>query len=733
MTGRVLITGAQGYVGRHLVAEWLEGEGDVEIVGVGRSPRSDASYTHHVHRGRARLLAPLTDDLRRAARDPRYRYVSLDLHDRPALTRLIQEVRPDVVVNLAAALRDEDPDRLFQTNVGAVVALIEAIAGAGVAAPRLVLGSSGGIYGRPLDGARPIPEDAPCNPVDVHSVSKLAGEQVARILTARHGIPAVWARIFNPVGPGQDERHLCGMLAAQAVAVAAGALPPTIEVGPLNTTRDFVDGRDVAAALRILAARGCPGEAYNIGSGEEHPTARVFREVLRLAGIDDRVAIVARAGRPADIPRHYADIAKLRALGYAPRHSLESSLDALVRYYRETVAAAAEVAELRFSTTPPGDEPEPREEVLEVRATQSHAYPVQIASGLLDRLPARLQAMFAEASMVVLTDQTVHGLYGERFVGALRSRGVAASEVVVPDGEASKSLQRCEEVIAALHERRFDRRAVLVNLGGGTITDLGGFVASAYLRGVAYVNVPTTLLAQHDSAIGAKVAVNTPWAKNFVGAFHHPRAVFCDPAVLSTLAPRDVAAGVAEAGKVALCGDAALFELLERSVDAVMGARDTRVLAEVVRRAAARKIALLAPDPYEVDLRRVLNLGHTFGHALETEMAYVGLLHGEAVAFGIAVAATVAHAREVLPTVDAERILALLAAYGLPPPVPRARLRAACQRMEEIRLVRGRVLNFVLPVRVGVVTIVPEVSDAEILAALDRLAAHPTLRRCVAD
>jgi 3-dehydroquinate synthase len=242
------------------------------------------------------------------------------------------------------------------------------------------------------------------------------------------------------------------------------------------------------------------------------------------------------------------------------------------------------------------------------------------------------------------------------------------------------------------------------------------------MRGVDYVNVPTTLLAQHDSAIGGKVAVNTPWAKNFLGAFYHPRAVYCDPAVLATLPARDLASGVAEAIKVALCGEPALFRLLEVQSTAIRG-RDAAVLTEVVRRAAARKIAILARDPYEIDLRRVLNLGHTFGHALEAELAYDDLLHGEAVAVGIAVATLVAAERGVCPRADARRILALLAAYDLPPRVPHERMLSALQRLDDIRLVRANQLNFVLPEGTHQVRVEPEIGDDELRRALGRLAA----------
>lgn len=726
MKTRVFITGAQGFCGRYLIADWLAHDPELEVVGVGRSRREDAVFTHEVHWGHRAVAAPLPDALARAARDPRYRYVPLDLHDRPTLTRLLQEFHPTHVVHLAAALRDEPVARLFDANVDALVDLLEALVGANVDVRRVVLASSGSVYGNPAERHLPIPEDAPCDPVDLHAVSKLAGEQVSRIVAKQRGLPVVWARIFNPAGPGQDERHLCGRLAQQATAIAAGVIPPTLEVGALTATRDFVDVRDVARGLRMLALTpsGVDGGAYNVGSGREDRTEQVLTDVLRFAGIERSVRLVQLPPRPMDIPRHFADVTRLRALGYDARYTLSDSLRDVVDYYAGPVRAAAEGAD-RIASRVGADAP------LHVSAPAQHCYDVVIEPGLFERIPARLAAMFPGARVAVLTDETVRGLYGERLVSSLGAAGVAVGAVVVPDGERSKSLDAFWTVIEGLRAQGVDRRAVLVALGGGMVTDLGGFVASAYLRGIAYVNVPTTLLAQHDSAIGGKVAINARWAKNFVGAFHHPRAVFTDPALLRTLGDRDISAGVAESVKVALLGEPALFDALEAHAEDILVRRDLGALTEVVRRATSAKIAMLAPDPYESDLRRGLNLGHTYGHPLETEMEYVGLLHGEAVAFGIAVSVCVALHRREIATADAERIFALLRAYRLPPPIPRERLGRACARMDEVRLVRGRSLNFVLPTRVGGFRIVPELGDDEVPRAIEALAAHPRMGVCV--
>ena len=712
---RLLVTGGQGFVGRNVVAEWLRRHRDGRVLAIGRSPRNDRTFPHRVHHAGRPVPAPVPRALQ-AALDERYEYVSVDLTDTPALTRIVSTFAPDYVMHLAAALRDEPLERLLAVNVHGVASLLSAICGSGVTPRSIVLGSSGAVYGLP--SRLPLAEDAPCAPADPYGVSKHAGEAIGRILAAQHGLPVTIARIFNPVGPGQDERHLTSALAMQAVEVAAGRRA-RIEVGPLDTTRDFIDVRDAAAALALVAEKGEPGGTYNIASGVERVVADVLTEALAAGKLGD-VAIDRRPGRPADIARHFADVARLERLGFRATHGLGDSMDAVVAYYRDEVAAGDGEAT---------DDDEP----LVVTAAITHSYPVEVGPGLLDRVPARLATMFPGSHLVMLTDPRVHELYGKRLLDGLRGVDRDATALFIGEGEPAKALDSHHRLIGELHRAHFDRRAVLVNVGGGVVLDTGGFVAASYMRGVAYVNVPTTLLAQHDAAVGGKVAVNTSFAKNFVGAFHHPRAVFSDPSTLTTLDDRHIAAGIAEAIKVAICGDEELFCLLESDVDAICRWRDARVLGEVVRRATRKKIELLAPDPYENDLRRALNLGHSFGHPLETELEYTGLLHGEAVGFGLAVAVEVSRARGVCPDAAAERILKLLVAYGLPPKVPRSRLQAACARMAEIRLVRGRALHFVLPAGVARVEIVPNVTDDEIPRAIDALAWHPLLSSAVVE
>ena len=216
MSARILVTGAQGFLGRYLVAHLLRADPSSEVLGLGRSPRLEDSFTHSLQWGASRLKAPLPDELRDAFQSPHYHYVSLDLTRQPELTGLLTDFRPHRIFHLASGLRDAPPDHLFRTNVEGIISLVEAIREAGIEPPTLILGSTGFLYGAVETDRLPIHEGTPCAPIDLYGVSKLAAENASRILVRRYDLPALWARIFNLVGPGQEERHVCGRLSSQA-------------------------------------------------------------------------------------------------------------------------------------------------------------------------------------------------------------------------------------------------------------------------------------------------------------------------------------------------------------------------------------------------------------------------------------------------------------------------------------------------------------------------------------
>ena len=725
---RVLVTGAQGFIGRATVLEWLRTDPTSVVWGLGRSSGNLERFTHEVTWRSRRWRAPLDPASRAALADERYRYFRADLADGARLSGLLRELKPDIIVHLAAALRDQPPTELVEVNVGGVASLLEAVVVSGIDSPRIVIGSSGSVYGVVVGRGLPLEETMPCAPIDPYSATKRASEDLSLIMADQHGLDLMVARIFNPVGPGQDERHLCGWLGRQIASIAAGHEPPEVAVGPLHTTRDYIDVRDTASALLRIAVDGASLATYNVATGIETGGDEVLDRLVTLAGVSLRVSKRPLSPRRADMDRHVADISRLSALGWAADRSLDDSLHDVLNYYRHEVEA---LARPRRANPVESRAVGSADANLALSTVLRHSYDIEVSTGVLRRLPSLLGARFPGARLVVLTDDRVAGLYGIELVDQLRSvSSMTADLVVVPEGEASKTLTSYQRVARRLHELRFDRRSVLVNLGGGMITDLGGFVAATYLRGVAYVNVPTTLLSQHDSAIGGKVAVNAPWAKNFMGAFHQPHAVYCDPDTLLTLSDRDLTSGVAEAIKVALCGAPGLFEFLEQRVDAIMS-RDVAALEELVRRCVEHKIALLEPDPYEVDLRRALNLGHTFGHALEVELDYEDIQHGQAVAFGIAIATLIAVETGRCDPCDADRVLGLIARYQVLPEVEHSRLHAAGKAIDEVRLVRGGSVHYVVPTGLRSVEILAEIETELVTRAVDSLAAHPLLGRSV--
>jgi 3-dehydroquinate synthase len=357
---------------------------------------------------------------------------------------------------------------------------------------------------------------------------------------------------------------------------------------------------------------------------------------------------------------------------------------------------------------------------LSGRAARADSYEIHVVRAVED-VAVHIAELAAGGSITVIADETVEALYGGIVLRGLREAGGDPLVHTVAEGERSKSLESAVRLWDELARSRLARRDLVVNLGGGVIADLGGWVASGYMRGVPYVNVPTTLLAQVDGALGGKVAVNHPLAKNLLGAFQQPAGVISAIAFLDTISDRHLRAGLAEAIKKAIIASPAYFELIDRTLDALL-ARDHTALEALVRGAAAIKCTLVERDPYEEDLRRPLNFGHTIGHPLETVTGYGPLLHGEAVALGMVVESRIAAARGLLEPRLLDRIVALLRHTGLPTTAHElaapVRARAVLDAMEKVRLIRAGSLRYVLPVRLGETEIADDVSEPEVLDAL---------------
>lgn len=308
------------------------------------------------------------------------------------------------------------------------------------------------------------------------------------------------------------------------------------------------------------------------------------------------------------------------------------------------------------------------------------AYPIYIGSGLLGRLDL-FQAAICGKQVLVVTNETIAVLYLDRVRSLLRASGLRVDEVILPDGEAYKTLETVDRIFDALLAGRHGRRTTLVALGGGVVGDMTGFAAACYQRGVDFIQVPTTLLAQVDSSVGGKTGVNHSRGKNMIGAFHQPKAVIVDVDTIATLPLRELRAGLAEVIKYGLICDRPFFDWLESSVDGVL-ARDVDTLVEVIERSCANKARVVAADEREEGVRATLNFGHTFGHAIETGFGYGVWLHGEAVAAGMVMAMDLSVRLGWLQDAERMRGEALIARVGLPTRPPEMHLHTFLSHMQ---------------------------------------------------
>jgi 3-dehydroquinate synthase len=299
-------------------------------------------------------------------------------------------------------------------------------------------------------------------------------------------------------------------------------------------------------------------------------------------------------------------------------------------------------------------------------ALGSRAYDILIGPGLLAGAGARIAPLARGGKAAIVTDETVDALHGAALRDSLSAAGLAATSIVVPAGEGSKSWGQLQRVCDALLEARIERGDLVIAFGGGVVGDLAGFAAAILLRGVRFVQIPTTLLAQVDSSVGGKTGINAEKGKNLIGAFHQPALVLADTALLDTLSAREFRAGYAEVVKYGLIDDAAFFDWCEANRARLFAGGPER--DQAVARSCAAKAAIVARDETETGDRALLNLGHTFGHALERHVAYDGarLIHGEGVAIGMALAFRFSAKLGLCPSEDAARIAAHLTAAGLP-------------------------------------------------------------------
>ncbi len=335
---------------------------------------------------------------------------------------------------------------------------------------------------------------------------------------------------------------------------------------------------------------------------------------------------------------------------------------------------------------------------LEKRVDES--YPIYIKRGILDEAGRILKGVAPSERCAVVTNPTVGSLYCERFVKALEKEGFTVLVVEVPDGEEYKNLDTVATIYDRLLSERLERDSLIVALGGGVVGDIAGFVAATFLRGVAYVQVPTTLLAQVDSSVGGKTGVNHPKGKNLIGAFYQPRAVLIDPDVLKTLDERELRAGLAEVVKYGVIWDEAFFGFLEENREGLL-ALDEPII-EAIKRSCAIKAEVVSRDEKEAGLRSILNFGHTFGHAIEALTGYSRYRHGEAVSIGMVMAAGLSCYMGLTDATTQKRIEALLSSLGLPVTMPEGlNVESIIDTIRLDKKVKRGKIRFVLTERIG--------------------------------
>ena len=348
--------------------------------------------------------------------------------------------------------------------------------------------------------------------------------------------------------------------------------------------------------------------------------------------------------------------------------------------------------------------------------TPSARYDVFTGSGLLDTLAPRIEKAAGRLPrrVFVITSPEIWALWSERFLGSFSEAPVT---LFLPPGESHKTMASVERLTREMARAGGDRGSLLIAFGGGIVGDVGGFVAGIYMRGIPYIQVPTTFLSQVDSSVGGKVGVNLPEGKNLVGNFHHPRAVFADINVLGTLSDRELRAGLMESLKAGIIRDRALLRFMDEHSDEILG-RDSKALERVIAASIRMKAGVVNKDERESGLRMILNLGHTVGHAIEAVTRYKAMLHGEAVAWGMVATLHLGRARGTITAGQMERLENLIYRYGPLPALNKLRAGKLVAATGSDKKNVGGVRRFVLPVGIGDAGVVEDVTPAELEAAV---------------
>jgi len=358
-------------------------------------------------------------------------------------------------------------------------------------------------------------------------------------------------------------------------------------------------------------------------------------------------------------------------------------------------------------------------------ALDERSYDITIADGALAQAGETIRAALGDKtrSVAIISNPKIHALYGRVVEKSLKQAGFSTLTHLIGDGERAKSLRTAERVWGFLIANRFERSDAIVALGGGVAGDLAGFVAANFLRGVNYAQIPTTLLAQIDSSVGGKTAVNHALGKNLIGAFHQPRAVVIDPGVLRSLPARELRAGLYEAVKYGVIRDWTLFSLILDNLESI-NALNPELLARVIARSCEIKAEVVTADERESGLRRILNFGHTVGHALEAVTAYRRLKHGEAVGYGMKCASTIAEKVGIIPRADAEAIRLGVDELGRLPRIDDLKTQNVISAMAHDKKVAQGKLPLILPTTIGSVVVRDDIAPTVIREAVRELLAN---------
>jgi shikimate kinase/3-dehydroquinate synthase len=354
--------------------------------------------------------------------------------------------------------------------------------------------------------------------------------------------------------------------------------------------------------------------------------------------------------------------------------------------------------------------------------TATQSYPIFVGYGLLDKLGEKMKKAALSGTATVISDENIFSLYGSKVGGIIKDAGFAVNSFIVPPGEETKSMDYAIKVYDFLVEHRAERDDIIIALGGGMVGDLAGFVAATFLRGMPWVQVPTSLVAMVDASIGGKVGVNHPEGKNLIGAFYQPNLVLADPQTLTTLPQRELTSGWAEVIKHGLISDREFFEFLESNVSRLIKL-EPELLTRAIARSAAIKAQVVSQDEKEREGKRtILNYGHTIAHGLEAATQYKRFLHGEAVAIGIVGAAKLSQRLGLLPSAAVERQQAILQKFGLPTVFSGLDLTEITRAMELDKKTKGKAIRWVLLQDIGKVVISIDVPQRDVLAVLKELA-----------